>query len=217
MDSQSMPAILIDAELAEIEAAYRREVRWPHGHRVNLDARLVLLGLYRLRSLAGLSDEEFRTCGVVLGCQLGAMESYEAFDRSMTAGGAAPLAFAHALPSMPLACASLCFRLPGYTLTVAGDAEVGLRALEQAALLMRAGRASRVIAGCWEAPSETARRRYRDPSRCRLLLVMAGHDAFHCGPSAHRATSCDDTGPVARLAQHLRAAYQTVFAEAGNA
>lgn len=193
--------VQIDADASQIDAWYRKELRWPHALRVNLDARLLMLGLHRLRCALQLSDAEFRALGFVVGCRLGAMESYEAFERSLAQRYPAPLSFTHALPSIPLACASLHFRLQGQTLTLAGDADVGVRALAQAALLVRAGRCARAVAGCWETPSDTARTRHRADERCRLLLALVdGSGGSICGPAPPQAA---DDGPVAQMARHL--------------
>ncbi len=213
-------SVLIDAGSDEIEAAFRRELRWPQGHRVNLDSRLMLLGLKRLQAGLAWSEEAFRACAVVAGSRLGSMESYEAFDRSLTDGCPAPLAFAHALPSIPLACASLCFSLRGHVLTLMGGPEVGLTALEQAMALLRAGRASHAIAGCWEVPSETSAHRYPDDGRCRLLLVALDYRSVERfgtmaigSVSAADADTDADAGPVARLWRHLADTHPECAAE----
>lgn len=200
----------IDAAVHQVEAMYRDELRWPHGLRVNLDARLLLLGLERMRRQLHVTEPEFSACGVVVGCRLGAMESYEAFERSMAGNHPAPLAFAHALPSIPLACASLRFRLQGQTLTLVGGVDVGVRAVEQAMLLVRAGREGRIVAGCWEVPSETASLHHGTDGRCRLLLTLV--DRTYLVPRAFESTGLpvrkprapDGDGPVARLARYLR-------------
>ncbi len=209
------PCLLIDTEIAAIDAGFRHELRWPAAQRVNLDARLLLLGLQRLRSRLGWTDEAFQSSAVVLGCRLGAIDSYEAFDDSLEDGWPAPLSFAHALPSIPLACASLCFGLRGHTVTLSGDAGVGLQALEQAARLIRAGRAERAIAGCWETPSATRRRRYGAGDRGRCLLVALGesgttrseigesNDADDVGETCDVTAVLAADDPVARLAQRL--------------
>ncbi len=207
--------LLMDMDIAAIDAGFRHELRWPAAQRVNLDTRLLLLGFQRLRSRLDWTDEAFRTSAVVLGCRLGAMDSYETFDRSLEEGWPAPLSFAHALPSIPLACASLCFGFRGHTVTLTGDAEVGVQVLAQAVRLIRAGRAERAIAGCWETSSDTRRRRYGAGDRGRCLLVTLGegsaarcgigdsNDAGDSGDACDLAAALAADDPVARLAQWL--------------
>ena len=163
--------VSVDENLDDLEKAYGCEVRWAQGFRVNVDSRLLLLGLRRMLSLKMLEENDLRNSEYVLGCRLGAMDSYESFDDSRKQGKSAPLAFAYALPSIPLACASVYFRLCGQTYTVVGKENIGLRALKQGIALIKAGRADRVIVGCWETPSATARDN-NDSNRCRLLLAI---------------------------------------------
>lgn len=203
-------SVLIDAEVLEIEAAFSRELRWSQGHRVNLDARLLLVGLNRLRERLSWKEAAFRNCALVAGSRLGAMDSYEAFDRSIELACPAPLAFASALPSIPLACASLCFSLRGPVLTLMGDVNVGVDAVRQAAALLRAGRSSHAIAGCWEAPSDTARHVYQADSRCRLLLVAMDKNGSEQPGSGLRDPMTDTgVGPVARLSRQLADLYRS--------
>lgn len=207
MSRNPTPSILIDAELEDVEAEFRRDVRWTPGLRVNLDARLIMLGLRRLRDRLNWTDEMLSSCSVVLGCRVGSMESYEGFDRSLVGGWPAPIAFSHALPSIPLACASLCFSLRGQTITLAGDANVGLHALEQASRLVRVGRSARAIAGCWEVPHENAGRPPDAGNRCRALLVALddASAALYRQPSNGAAgTGSASPSPVERLAYQLQ-------------
>ncbi len=197
-------SLLIDSGREAIESGYVEEVRWPAGCRVNLDARLLLLALQRFRLRLDWTDDEFRASAVVLGCQLGAMESYEAFDRSLIEAWPAPLAFSHALPSIPLACASVYFGLHGQTLTLAGDDQVGLRALDQAVMLVRVGRVERAIAGCWEAPSETRHRWQDSDDRCRCLLVaIDGTSTDGRSSAVDYALPLHADSPVGPLAHEL--------------
>lgn len=163
--------LLIKERPDALDKAYRREVRWPQGFRVNLDSRLILLGLRRFIECGVFSEPVLRNSDYVLGCRLGSMDSYERFDISLASTTPAPLAFAYALPSIPLACASVCHGLRGQTYTLVGQADVGVRALHQAVVLLLAGRSRRVIFGCWESPSATSG---HGPNKdhCRLLLGM---------------------------------------------
>lgn len=163
--------LLVEEEPDALDKAYGREVRWTQGFRVNMDSRLLLLGLRRFLNANQLSESDLHSAEYVLGCRFGAMDSYEKFDASLAAGIPAPLAFAYALPSMPLACASVCYGLRGHTYTVVGQADVGIRAFRQAIALLGAGRTQRVIFGCWESPSATAGHP-PEKHKCRLLLGM---------------------------------------------
>jgi hypothetical protein len=160
-------------EVAESPAglglAYAREVRWAQGFRVNVDSRLMLLGMRRMLSRKILTEDELRAAAFIIGCRLGAMDSYESFDDGLVQGRQVPLAFAYALPSMPLACVSICHALRGVTYTVTGAGDAGIRAFTQAAALVESGAASRVVTGCWESPSMTAG---EGNTSCRLFLLV---------------------------------------------
>ncbi len=159
----------IEESAVSLGQAYTREVRWAQGFRVNIDSRLMLLGMRRLLSRKIVSDGELRAAAFVIGCRLGAMDSYESFDDGLAQGREMPLAFAYALPSMPLACASICHSLRGVTYTVTGEGDAGIRAFSQAAALVESGAAGMAIAGCWESPSATAG---EDNAACKLLLLV---------------------------------------------
>lgn len=152
-----------------LEQAYAREVRWAQGFRVNADSRLMLLGMRRLLARKVVSEHELRAAAFVVGCRLGAMSSYESFDDGLLQGKEVPLAFAYALPSMPLACASICHSLRGVTYTLTGEGNVGIRAFRQAAALLESGTCGAVVTGCWESPSATAGAQH---GACRLLLLV---------------------------------------------
>ncbi len=160
-------------ELAESVAglaeAYAREVRWAQGFRVNADSRLMLLGMRRLLARKLLAEHELRAAAFVIGCRLGAMDSYESFDDGLAHGKEMPLAFAYALPSMPLACASICHSLRGVTYTLTGEGDAGIQAFRQAVALLESGAYRTVVSGCWESPSATAG---PDHAACRLLLLV---------------------------------------------
>jgi 3-oxoacyl-(acyl-carrier-protein) synthase len=193
--------LLIDQTPAELELAYRREVAWTQGYRINVDARLLLLGMQRLLKRQLIAEPALREAAVVLGCRSGAMESYEAFEASLAAALPAPLAFACALPSIPLAAAGMRFGLRGLTYTLAGDAGIGWRALRQGGRLLAAGRAERAVVGCWEAPSATARQ--GGSERCRLLLAILETAAESSAPP--HAPAGDDAGDaVSAFASCLR-------------
>ena len=163
--------VLVDDSAAGVDAAYRGEVNWMQGYRINSDARLVLLGVQRILARGLAKEAELRRAALVLGCQLGSMGSYEAFDDSLAQGQTSPLSFSHALPSTALASASVRHGLRGPTLTLVGGGEVGVRAFRQGVRMLASGRAELAVAGCWEAPSETASR-VGLPSRPRLLLAV---------------------------------------------
>ncbi|MHB1123201.1 MAG: hypothetical protein ACYC0T_10830 [Ramlibacter sp.] len=184
----------VDDPVAALGPCYAREVRWAQGFRVNADSRLLLLGLRRLLARRIVCEAELRTAAFVLGCRLGAMDSYERFDDGLVQGRVAPLAFAYALPSMPLACASVCHSLRGLTYTLTGEGDAGIRALRQAATLIASGATDVAVAGCWETPSATA----GSSASCRLLLVVV--DAAGAG------------GPSILLDEDVAAGQDTVAA-----
>lgn len=199
------PVLALDESHASLQAAYAKEVRWAQGFRVNNDSRLLLLGMRRLLGQRLLSDAELRTAACVLGCRMGAMDSYETFDDGLLAGNDVPLAFAYALPSIPLACASICHALRGITYTLTGEQDVGIQAFAAAVQLIESGVVDRVVTGCWESPSQTAG---DSQSSYRLLLCVIEADA--CGvapalPAQHTARDCStNQDAVAELQRYLR-------------
>ncbi|WP_310452590.1 hypothetical protein [Sulfuritalea sp.] len=204
----------VEESVASLGQAYAREVRWAQGFRVNIDSRLILLGIRRLLSCKIISDGELRAAAFVIGCRLGAMDSYESFDDGLAQGRDVPLAFAYALPSMPLACASICHSLRGVTYTVTGAGDAGIRAFSQAAALVESGAAGMVVTGCWESPSATAG---EGNASCSLLLLVleeeevAGSDAYgaddYTGPP-----TMDEDAPTALTVQSSVAALKRFLA-----
>lgn len=162
-----------------VDAAYAAEVDWEHGYRSNPDSRLVLLGTHRLiervRRVTGAGADTRRT-GLVLGSHFGSMLSYEAVYASMAMKVANPLACTHALPSTPAAAVSIHFGLCGPTLTVSGEAEVGVTAVRNTLMLLAQGRCDTAIAGCWHMPSATAHAAGL-PDRAELLLIALHRQA----------------------------------------
>jgi len=136
-----------------LDAAFRKEGRWPQAFRVSADSRLLLLGLSRLLGAGLLSAAELRDAALIAACRAGALDCYESFDDSLLRAQPSPLAFAYALPSIGLAAASICHGVTGPTYTLTGDAQVGLRGLEQAALLLRGGLAGRVVLCAFDVPA----------------------------------------------------------------
>jgi hypothetical protein len=163
--------VRVDLSLEELALAYQQEVAWSQGYRINTDARLLLLGVQRLLAAGFIHDAALRTCAVVLGCRLGAMDSYEAFADSLTNNQATPLAFAYALPSMPLAGVSVRHAMRGMTYTLTGDNDIGLKALRLGAAQLADGYADMGIVGCWDTPSRTAQG-LAPGLRCRLQLAV---------------------------------------------
>lgn len=166
-----------------IEAAYATEVNWPQGYRLNADARLLLLGasrlINRLRS-AGIRltgpAEKLRTA-LVLGQNFGSLSSYEAFDDSLLAGAAEPLACTLALPSVPVSAIGIRFGFCGPALTLAGGVEVGLMAVRDTLLLLALNRCDHAIVGCWYSPSATTLQAgLPDSAQLILLALQAGAD-----------------------------------------
>lgn len=146
----------INAPQERIDEAFRQEVRWPQAFRVNKDARLLLLTLSRLLTAKCLTLGMLRESAIIACCCDGAMDSYERFDDALSRGIDMPTAFVSALPSIPLACASIYFQLTGLTYTMTGGPEVGEQAFEQAVLLLESEAADRIILLAWQSPSETA-------------------------------------------------------------
>lgn len=136
-----------------LDAAFRKEGRWPQAFRVSADSRLLLLGLSRLSGAGLLRAAELRDAALIAACRAGALDCYESFDDSLVRAQPSPLAFAYALPSIGLAAASICHGITGPTYTLTGDAQVGLRGLEQAALLLRGGQADRVVLCAFDVPA----------------------------------------------------------------
>ena len=162
----------------EIDEAYAREVNWAQGFRLNPDARLLLLGIDRLlkrtakgNDLALSVDRNKTSTAVVLGSDFGSLFSYESFFDGIIQKKAQPLAYTHALPSTPTAAASIYFGFVGQTITLSGDAFVGISALQSAVLLLSLQRCDRVVAGCWHSPSDTTRG-FGLPERANLLLLV---------------------------------------------
>jgi hypothetical protein len=153
----------------ELETAYAAEVSWQPATRINGDSRLVILGLQRL--LRGKDTDTGERTALVLGAQYGAMESFEAFDHSLAAGPPQPRAFAHALPSTPVAAASIRFGFRGPTVTLSGGSDIGITALRQALLMLDRGRCDRCITGCWHMPSATTAAAGL-PANAELLLLL---------------------------------------------
>lgn len=187
----------------DLHQAYAREVRWPLGYRVNLDARLLLVGARRLVCGRHLTEAQLREAAWVLGCRRGAMDSYERFDDSLRQGQPMPLPFAYALPSMPLACVSVCHAIRGITYTLTGGAAAGIRAFEQAVGLVAAGLADTVVTGAWDSPSASAG---PQGSACRLLLAVVRADTS--GPwknmRLREAAAPHDDNAVTCLARFLQ-------------
>lgn len=186
-----------------LDQAYARQVRWPQGHRVNLDSRLLLLGVRRLVSEGLMTEAHLRDAAWVLGCQMAAMDSYERFDDSLRQGHPAPLSFAYALPSMPLACVSVRHALRGLTYTITGGLDAGIQAFRESVALIGAGLARTVVTGAWESPSASA-----GPTQdaCRLLLVVLRADSGDEPRAACAAAPSEAPrdGVVARLGRFLQ-------------
>lgn len=164
-------ALLVDVTLDELALFYQQEVAWSQGYRINTDARLLLLGVQRLIASGLINEAALGSCAVVLGCRLGAMDSYETFEDSLASRQPTPLAFAYALPSMPLASVSVRHAMRGITYTLTGGGDVGLKSMYQGAAQLSGGYAETGIVGCWETPSRTAQG-LGSVMRCRLQLAV---------------------------------------------
>ena len=168
--------VRIDESLADIDTAYAAEVDWQQGYRLNPDSRLVLLGvkrvLKRISGMGGGENEGFdklRTA-LVIGSAFGSLCSYEAFFESVKRKRVEPLTYTYAMPSTATAAASICFQLLGPTVTVSGEDEVGIAAVNNSATMLAIGRCDLAIAGCWHVPSHTTRKEGL-PERAQLSLL----------------------------------------------
>ena len=176
MKIQIIDVVSINDDLADLDTAYAGEVDWQQGYRLNPDSRLVLLGVKRvLKRIAGVGDDgsdgsERQRTALVLGSAFGSLCSYEAFFDSTRKTRVEPLAYTYAMPSTPTAAASICFRLVGPTVTVSGEEEVGIAALNNSVTMLAIGRCDLAITGCWHAPSQTTRKEGL-PERAQLLLL----------------------------------------------
>lgn len=188
------PVILGHLSLAlpqdALDAAFRKEGRWPQAFRVSVDSRLLLLGLSRLMAAGLISAAELRDAALIAACRAGALDCYESFEDSLLRAQPSPLAFAYALPSIGLAAASICHGVTGPTYTLTGDAQVGLRGLEQAALLLRSGQAERVVLCAFEAPA--------NGGICKGVFAVLGLGLAGDAAEAAQANS-EFTCPVALL------------------
>ena len=217
MIAQLLDSVHILDTPQNIDAAYAAEVDWAQGYRLNPDSRLLLLGASRLIARLRHGEEgangnldKFRTA-LVLGSDFGSLSSYEVFHDSIIAaeaprplGGAtarldvAVSAAVHAMPSIPTAALSIRFGFHGPTITVSGEAEVGVMALRTALMLLAQGRCDTALAGCWHMPSATTARAGL-PASAQLLLIALRRCAGRARPedfptwSEHRqGRSCVD-------------------------
>jgi len=166
---------IVDAP-ENIDTAYAAEVDWSQGYKLNPDSRLALVGVGRILkavgNIFGAGGAERDRVALVLGSDFGSLCSYESFFNGLTRKVAQPLPYTHALPSTPTAALSIFHELHGPTLTVSGEAEVGVSAVRVAQMLLAAGRCDKVIVGCWHAPSATtAKAGLADTAQLLLLLL----------------------------------------------
>ena len=124
---------------------YAAEVKWSLGQRVSRDSQLLLLVLNRLIRNSNLSLADRRSLAVYVAARTGGQENYATFDTALASGDLRPMAYAYALPSIPLACASLLLSLTGPTYSFLGGATVGLDAARQAATAVRLGTTPQAI------------------------------------------------------------------------
>jgi 3-oxoacyl-(acyl-carrier-protein) synthase len=171
MMAQLSRTVRISDMPASIDAAYAAEVDWSQGYRLNPDARLALVGAGRLLQGTANEDAERDRTAVVLGSDFGSLCSYETFYDGLARGKAQPLPYTHALPSTPTAALSIYLGLHAPTLTVSGEAEVGVSAVRVAQLLLASDRCNKVIVGCWHTPSATTAQAGLS-ERAQLLLLL---------------------------------------------
>jgi 3-oxoacyl-(acyl-carrier-protein) synthase len=180
------PLAHLDLPLDQLDDVYRDEVDWKEGYRINRDARLVLIGLQRVLDSGALELARLREAGIVLGCEDGAMDSYAAFHDGMLTRRPAPLAYSHALPSIPLASAALRHQLTGETYTLVGSTDLGLRVVSHGRQMLAAGRAEAVIVGCWRISTASAPDAPRHGGRARLRLALLESSSAAAGAGQPR-------------------------------
>jgi len=168
--------ISIDESLTDVDLAYATEVDWQQGYRLNPDSRLVLLGvkriLKRISGAGGDSNDGFdkSRAALVIGSSFGSLCSYEAFFESVKRKRVEPLTYTYAMPSTATAAASICFQLLGPTVTMSGEDEVGIAAVNNSVTMLAVGRCDLAIAGCWHVPSQTTRKEGL-PERAQMLVL----------------------------------------------
>jgi len=176
MKVQIIDLVSIDESPADLDTAYAVEVDWQQGYRLNPDSRLILLGVTRvLKRISSVSDGggdglDRKRTALVLGSAFGSLCSYETFFDSTKRLKVEPLAYTYAMPSTPTAAASICFRLLGPTITVCGEEEAGIAALNNCVTMLASGRCDLAVTGCWHVPSQTTRKEGL-PERAQLLLL----------------------------------------------
>src|SRR5262249_35008807 len=120
---------------------------------------------------------------LVLGSAFGSLCSYEAFFDSTKKRKVEPLAYTYAMPSTATAAASICFRLLGPTITVAGEEAAGIAAVNNSIAMLAIGRCDLAVTGCWHVPSQTTRKEGL-PERAQLLLLALQRPDAAKGPFA---------------------------------
>jgi len=140
--------IEVDEDAHSIERELAAQVRWRQGGRLDADSRLMLVGMERLFRSGLVPAAELRSAHYLMGWRESSLDTYRAFRECYDQGIRAPLSFAHALSSMPLACASVHFGLRGSTYTVMGDGGVWKTTLECAAGALELQPLRPVVAGC---------------------------------------------------------------------
>jgi hypothetical protein len=161
----------VDEDAGVIEVELAAQVRWRQGGRLDADSRLMLVGMERLFRAGLVAAAELRSAHYLMGWRESSLDSYRTFRDCYDRGIRAPLSFAHALSSMPLACASLHFGLRGPTYTLMGDAGVWKTTLECAAGALELNPLRPVVAGCAVRYGSGAGGLERD-GRHRLVLAL---------------------------------------------
>lgn len=135
-------------------AGWRVRQQWPEAParlgRMDRSSQHFLLAGWQALTAAGLSANQRKHTGLVLGTRFGCLLVNEAYHRGLLLKGyrlASPLLFGYTVPSAPAGELSIAMGLEGPNLTVMdGDASGG-SAVARGAAWIRHGRVDRVVAG----------------------------------------------------------------------
>lgn len=176
-----------------------------------------LVAATALRALEGLEGSvPEEQVGVLTASVLGTAQTNERYElRRQETGAAEPRAFAYTAPNAAGGELSVYLRARGPVLSLVGDAEVGLAAVELALRWLRRGRCARVVLVAVECPQERSvltRGGARPVECCAAWVLDAGEGdpvrAGWVGSEAQGALEAHapwlSVGPLAELARARR-------------
>lgn len=138
------------------EELYEREVDWDQGYKLNLDSRLVVLGMNRLLAHARSAFQcdlltEGENVGLVIACGTGSLSSYQEFFESMRVNKLRPPTYTQAMPSTAAAAISICYSIQGPTIMLTNSTTGPLWkvAWDESLNLIQFEHCDTVIVGCW--------------------------------------------------------------------